>query len=199
MIARLSGILLEKQLDGVVVDVGGVGYQVAVSLNTLSVLPAVGQPVELFTHLHVREDAMLLYGFASRDERKAFLLCTAVSGIGPKLGLSLLSSLDAASLFAAVAADDVARLRKVPGIGPKTAERLIIELRDKVPKTAATPVPKQIAAEHVGLYGEVVGALVQLGYRAGDAERATGVALKEQDSAPIEHVLRRALRALQRD
>ena len=96
MIARLSGTLIDKTLDGVLVDVGGVGYQVSVSLNTLTALPAVGHKAELLTHLHVREDAMQLFGFATKDERRAFELCIAVSGIGPKLAIGLLSGLDAA-------------------------------------------------------------------------------------------------------
>ncbi len=205
MIARLSGILADKTLDSVLIDVGGVGYHVAVSLNTLAALPAVGNKVELFTHLHVREDAMLLFGFATRDERRAFELCTSVSGIGPKLAIGLLSGLDSAGLFAAVAADDVARLRKVPGIGPKTAERLVMELRDKVPrpdgtsKPASRNRPAQAAAVHVGLFADVMGALVNLGYRPTDAERATEQAIQQQPSAAIETVVRTALKALQRD
>lgn len=204
MIARLTGILADKTLDSVLLDVGGVGYHVAVSLNTLASLPAVGHKVELFTHLHVREDAMQLFGFATRDERKAFELCTAVSGIGPKLAIGLLSGLDAAGLFAAVAAEDIARLRKVPGIGPKTAERLVMELRDKVPRSEGASKPQARTksapvAVHVGLFADVMGALVNLGYRPVDAERATEQAIKQQPDAAIEAVVRTALRALQRD
>ena len=204
MIARLTGILADKTLDSVLLDVGGVGYHVSVSLCTLATLPIVGSKVELFTHLHVREDAMQLFGFATRDERKAFELCTSVSGIGPKLAIGLLSGLDAAGLFAAVAAEDVARLRKVPGIGPKTAERLVLELRDKVPRPEGRSKPQprtkqDPAAVHVGLFADVMGALVNLGYRPTDAERATEQAIKAQPEAQIETVVRTALRALQRD
>ncbi len=205
MIARLSGTLIDKTLDGVLVDVGGVGYQVSVSLNTLTALPAVGHKADLFTHLHVREDAMQLFGFATKDERRAFELCIAVSGIGPKLAIGLLSGLDAAGLFAAVAGEDVARLRKVPGIGPKTAERLILELRDKVPrpegsgKAAATRTTTAHKPAHGGVFADVAGALVNLGYRPADAERATDQAILQKPDAQIEEILRAALRALQRD
>lgn len=205
MIARLSGTLIDKTLDGVLVDVGGVGYQVSVSLNTLTALPAVGHKAELLTHLHVREDAMQLFGFATKDERRAFELCIAVSGIGPKLAIGLLSGLDAAGLFAAVAGEDVARLRKVPGIGPKTAERLILELRDKVPrpegssKAKATRATASDKPAQGGVFADVAGALVNLGYRPADAERATDQALLQKPDAQIEEVLRAALRALQRD
>lgn len=205
MIARLSGTLIDKTLDGVLLDVGGVGYQVSVSLNTLTALPAVGQKAELFTHLHVREDAMQLFGFATKDERRAFELCIAVSGIGPRLAIGLLSGLDAAGLFAAVAGEDVARLRKVPGIGPKTAERLVLELRDKVPKpegssksVARTTAPAGAMARG-GVFADVSGALINLGYRPADAERATDQAILQKPDATIEDVLRAALRALQRD
>lgn len=205
VIARLSGILADKTLDGVVLDVGGVGYQVAVSLNTLTALPAIGHKAELFTHLHVREDAMQLFGFATREERKAFELCIAVSGIGPRLAIGLLSGLDAAGLFTAVANEDVARLRKVPGIGPKTAERLVLELRDKVPRPdgsskASTRATSGVAAgARVGVFADVAGALMNLGYRPADAERATDLAIKQQPDASVEMLLRAALRALQRD
>jgi Holliday junction DNA helicase RuvA len=204
VIARLSGVLADKTLDSVLLDVGGVGYQVAVSLNTLAALPAVGQKAQLLTYLHVREDAMQLFGFATPQERKAFELCIAVSGIGPRLALGLLSGLDAAGLFAAVAGDDVARLRKVPGIGPKTAERLVLELRDKVPrpdgssKLSARAMPSGAAAAG-GVFADVAGALKNLGYKPADAERATEQAIKQQPEATIEVIVRAALRLLQRD
>jgi Holliday junction DNA helicase RuvA len=204
VIARLTGILADKTLDSVLLDVGGVGYQVSVSLNTLTVLPAVGHKAELFTHLHVREDAMQLFGFATPQERKAFELCIAVSGIGPRLAIGLLSGLDATGLFAAIASDDVARLRKVPGIGPKTAERLVLELRDKVPRAEGSAKPTTRTAASAssgrgGLFGDVQGALINLGYKPLDAERATEQAIKQQPEAPIEVVVRTALRLLQRD
>lgn len=200
VIARLTGLLAEKNMDCVLVDVGGVGYHVAVSLQTLSALPALGQKVALFTHLHVREDALLLFGFATREERTAFELCIAVSGIGPKLALSILSGLDADGLFMAVATDDVGRLRKIPGIGPKTAERLVMELRDKVPSVPVTAGGKTRATpKATGVVADVMGALTQLGYRPADAEKAAARAVDEAKEAPIEQLVRNALRLLQRD
>lgn len=210
MIARLAGVLIEKTLDSVVVDVAGVGFHVAVSLNTLSALQQVGQPVQLLTHLVVREDVLALYGFATPEERRAFELCIGVSGIGPKLALALLSGLDGPGLFKAVSEGDVGRLKRVPGIGPKTAERLVMELRDKVPragapgatggdKARAAGASALATAGRVGVLSDVAGALVNLGYRPADAERAAERAHTEEPAAAVESVLRRALRLLQKD
>lgn len=209
MIARLSGVLVEKTLDSVVVDVHGAGLLVAVSLNTLAAIGPVGQPVQLLTHLVVREDALSLYGFATPEEKRAFELCIGVSGIGPKLALALLSGLDGPGLFKAVSDGDSARLKRVPGIGPKTAERLVMELRDKVPapagdkgRAAARPGAAATSARGTGLVGviaDVAGALCNLGYKPADAERAAERAHTEEPGAAVEVMLRRALRLLQRD
>lgn len=205
MISRLSGVLIEKTLDSVVVDVHGVGFQVAVSLNTLTALGQVGQPVQLFSYLVVREDALSLYGFATAEERRAFELCIGVSGIGPKLAIALLSGLDGPGLFKAVSEGDAARLKRVPGIGPKTAERLVMELRDKVPRAGGAAAEKGRAPGSTatpvrgGLVGDVTGALCNLGYKPADAERAAERAHAEEPGASVESVLRRALRLLQRD
>lgn len=211
MIARLAGVLLEKTLDSVVVDVAGVGFHVAVSLNTLAALQQVGQPVQLLTYLVVREDALALYGFATPEERRAFELCIGVSGIGPKLAIALLSGLDGPGLFKAVSEGDVARLKRVPGIGPKTAERLVMELRDKVPRAGAPGAGPSgdkakaggasalSTAGRGGVLSDVAGALVNLGYRPADAERAAERAHAEEPAAAVEAVLRRALRLLQKD
>ena len=210
MIARLAGVLIEKTLDSVVVDVAGVGFHVAVSLNTLAALQQVGQPVQLLTHLVVREDVLALYGFATPEERRAFELCIGVSGIGPKLALALLSGLDGPGLFKAVSEGDVGRLKRVPGIGPKTAERLVMELRDKVPRAGAPGVTSGdkaragtasalATAGRGGVLSDVAGALVNLGYRPADAEKAAERAHAEEPAAAVEAVLRRALRLLQKD
>lgn len=205
MISRLSGVLIEKTLDSVVVDVQGVGFQVAVSLNTLTAIGQPGQPVQLLTYLVVREDALLLYGFATAEERRAFELCIGVSGIGPKLAIALLSGLDGPGLFKAVSDGDAARLKRVPGIGPKTAERLVMELRDKVPRAGGAAADKGRAPGSAatpvrgGLVGDVTGALCNLGYKPADAERAAERAQSEEPGASVEVVLRRALRLLQRD
>ncbi len=208
MIAQLKGLLAEKGLDAVVVDVGGVGFAVSISLNTLAVLPQVGQPVGLYTYLQVREDALQLYGFATPEERRAFELCIAVSGIGPKIALAVLSGLDARGLAKVITDGDVHRLKRVPGIGPKTAERLVLELRDKVGRIGASPeagaargearAPSRTSAGG-GLAADVAIALGNLGYKPAEADRAAEAALAEDPAAPIEAVLRRALRLLQRD
>lgn len=196
----------------VVVDVGGVGFSVHVSLSTLGALPAVGQPVRLYTYLQVREDALTLYGFATADERRAFELCLSVSGVGPKLTLAVLSGLGANGLSDTIAGGDVGRLTRVPGIGKKTAERLVMELRDKFKAQAqkigmgpgkAAPGAKGVTSSGAGPFGDVVSALTNLGYKPVDAERAVDKVLTTFPEGalapPIEEVLRQALRALQRD
>jgi Holliday junction DNA helicase RuvA len=215
VIAQLKGVLADKGLDAVVLDVGGVGYLVHVSLHTLQALPPAGQPATLLTYLQVREDALILYGFASDEERRVFELCLGVSGVGPKLALSALSGLGPAGLGDAIAAEDAARLSRVPGIGKKTAERLIMELRDKFKaqktaggRAAAGPQKRGAAGPggpggQAGMFADVVGALCNLGYKPADAEAAVAKVLKslpDGEPAPaLEEVLRRALRALQRD
>ena len=208
MIAQLKGALVEKGLDAVVVDVGGVGYAVSISLNTLAVLPQVGQPVRLYTYLQVREDALQLYGFATPEERRAFELCIAVSGIGPKIALAVLSGLDPRGLAKVITDGDSGRLKRVPGIGPKTAERLVLELRDKVGRLGVAPEPGAARSEARtpprsgaagGLESDVAVALCNLGYKPAEADRAAAAALAEEPGAAVEAVLRRALRLLQRD
>ncbi len=208
MIAQLKGPLVEKGLDAVVVDVGGVGFAVSISLNTLAALPQVGQPVRLYTYLQVREDALQLYGFATPEERRAFELCIAVSGIGPKIALAVLSGLDPRGLAKVITDGDSNRLKRVPGIGPKTAERLVLELRDKVARLGVAPEPGAARSEARtpprsggggGLESDVAMALGNLGYKPAEADRAAATALAEDPGAPVEAVLRRALRLLQRD
>ena len=206
MIAQLKGTLADKGLDAVVVDVGGVGYAVSISFNTLAVLPPVGQPVRLYTYLQVREDALQLFGFATPEERRAFELCIAVSGIGPKIALSVLSGLDPRGLAKVITEGDLNRLKRVPGIGAKTAERLVLELRDKVDRigvSAEVGAPRgEVRVKGRaggGIEGDVATALCNLGYKPADADRAAETALKEEPGASVEAVLRRALRLLQRD
>lgn len=216
MIAQLSGTLVDKGLDVVVVDVGGVGYLVHISLATLQTLPAPGQAVRLLTHLQVREEALTLYGFTTAEERQVFELCLTVSGVGPKLALAAISGLGPAALGDAIASGDVGRLVRVPGVGKKTAERLVMELRDKFTalrgagSRGSGPTPgKRGAASPAngpasfGIFGDVIGALRNLGYKPQDAERAVDhvlAAVPAGTPAPtIEEVLRRALRALQKE
>lgn len=202
MIVRLHGTLLEKNADSIALDVQGVVYGVHISLHTLSTLPAVGQPVQLWTHLHVREDAWSLYGFASPEERGLFLLCTSVSGIGPKLGLSLLSGLEPAPLTEALQMGDLKTLCRIPGIGKKTAERLVLELRDKLPRLLGTASKSRKATTTHSLSrgpaSDIATALINLGYRPQDAESAAEQAMQEHPHAALADWLRQALRLLQR-
>ena len=191
MIARLRGTLVDKGIDHVLVDVGGVGFRVSVSLNTLAALPSVGQVAELHTELIVREDALSLVGFASIDERAAFDLVTSVQGIGPKLAMSILSALEASELASAVRAGDHARLTRIPGIGKKTAERLVLELRDKF-----DAAPSATAARKPGGTTAVASALVNLGYKPAEAERAAADAGKAHPGAGVAELVKAALRLL---
>jgi holliday junction DNA helicase RuvA len=190
MIYRLRGQLVEKDMEGVVVDVGGVGYRTSASSNTLRALPPVGEECVLHTRMVVREDAMLLFGFADREERAAFDSLTAVSKVGPKLALSILSTLSPQEVAEAVGRGDVVKLASVPGLGKKTAERLVLELRGK-----------NLAAFDAVINGGNVGgpfveareALTSLGYSIEEAERV----LKEvppQDS--VQRYVKEALRRI---
>ena len=147
MISRLRGRLLEKSLPAVVLDVQGVGYEVEVPMSTLYGLPALGEECTLLTQMIVREDAQLLYGFAASEERQLFRALIKVSGVGPKLALSILSSMSVTDFVATVQADDSALLTKIPGVGKKTAERLVVEMRDRVKAfTGASAMPADTAA-----------------------------------------------------
>ncbi|MDB4965875.1 MAG: Holliday junction ATP-dependent helicase RuvA [Myxococcales bacterium] len=188
MISQLRGMLLEKGVDHVLIDVGGVGYRVAVSLNTLATLPPVGQNAQLHTHLIVREDAMSLVGFASLEERTSFDLVTSVQGIGPKLAMSILSTLETHDLAAAVRDRDHARLTKIPGIGKKTAERMVLELRDKFGVVSA---PRKVGGSQA-----VSSALINLGYRPAEAERAADEAARAHAGAGVADLVKAALRIL---
>jgi holliday junction DNA helicase RuvA len=191
MIAMLRGALVEKGIDHVLIDVNGVGYRVAVSLNTLAALPPVGATATVHTELIVREDSLSLVGFATVDERRAFDLVTGVQGIGPKLAMSILSTLEASELGRAVRDGDHARLTRIPGIGKKTAERLVLELRDKF--TAATTAQ---TTRKPGGSQAVSSALVNLGYKPAEAERAAADADKAHPGAGVAELVKAALRIL---
>lgn len=194
MIAHLSGRLREKSPEYVVVDVGGVGFQVFVSLQTLTALPEEGAPIELHTCTVVREDALQLFGFRAAAERRLFLLLQSVSGIGPRLALNVLSGLAAADLVEALRGGNLARLVGVPGIGKKTAERMILELRDKA---LALPDERRPASAAPAFAEQAVSALMNLDYRRQDAERAVEAAIA-LGKATFEEVVREALRGLVR-
>ncbi len=161
MIGRLRGDLAEKRPDSVLIDVGGVGYEVAVTPATVAALPSVGNPAVLHTHLHVREDIMALYGFAGADERDIFQILIGVSGVGPKLALAVLATLDPDELRHVVVAEDVSALTAVPGIGQRSAQKLLLELR---PKMELPDSPLQAGSA----LSEVREALESLGYQSGE-------------------------------
>lgn len=194
MITRLSGPVLEKRPTEVVVDVQGVGYLVLIPTSTFEALPDRGARASLFTHLHVREDAMTLFGFATTDERAVFQMMLAVSGVGPKLALAALSAMRPSEIRAHVAAGDVGFLTRIPGVGRKTAERLVVELRDRFEKLdLAGGGPVGTAA--TGARGDALAALEALGYSRAAADKALRAVEKrhpEEDS--VEALIRLALR-----
>jgi Holliday junction DNA helicase RuvA len=199
MIARVRGTLLERELDRVTVEVGGVGLEITISLQTRAHLTEVGREVSLYTYLNVREDALQLYGFRSPEERQAFLLCLSVQQVGPKLAMSILSAIDADGLAAAIRAGDHVRLKKIPGVGQKTAERLVLELKDKIDRLGAGPGREPAAPARPGALSgpaaTVAAALVNLGYKGTEAERAAKEAAT-QGGVEVEQLLTRALRLL---
>lgn len=201
MIAFLRGRLIEKHPNRLVVDVHGVGYDVQVPLSTFYDLAAPGEDVALRIHTHVREDQIALYGFATRLELDLFERLIGVGGIGPKIALAALSGIEPHELVRAVGSNDTRRLSSIPGIGKKTAERISLELRDKLPAlpgVAAGPVAAGPVAD-ADRRADLVSALVNLGYPRPSAERAIDGALEtEADTVPFEHLLRRALRSLAR-
>ncbi len=198
MIAALKGLVLEKSPTDVVVDVNGVGYRVMVSLLTLAALPAVGAPVAVRVRTVVREDALDLYGFLSRQEEELFLLLTSVSHVGPKLAINVLSGLEVDELAAAIARGDVARLTRLHGVGKKTAERLVLELKEKVKLLdAGTPAGKKPGRAAPSPSSDLVSALVNLGYKEAQAEQAAQLATERAGAEPtFELLFREALKAL---
>jgi holliday junction DNA helicase RuvA len=194
VIARLRGVVLEKGLSDAVLDVQGVGYRVALSLLSLARLSPEGQSAELRVRTVVREDALELYGFLSAEEEQMFLLLTSVSHVGPKLALAVLSGLEVPDLAEALSRADIARLTRIHGVGKKTAERLVLELRDKA-KALASGAP---LAPQSGARRDLVSALENLGYRPEAAEEvADAVAGRLGAEAPFESLFREALRTLQ--
>jgi Holliday junction DNA helicase RuvA len=191
MIGRLTGTLAEKSPPMVLVDVHGVGYAVDVPMSTFYNLPAIGQPLTLLTHFVVREDAQLLYGFLTEAERSTFREVVKISGVGPRTALSILSGLSTADLAQAVTAQDAARLLKVPGIGKKTAERLLLELKGKLGPDLALPA----GSAPTDAQNDIVQALLALGYNDRDA-RAAWKALPP--GTGVADGIKAALRALSR-
>jgi holliday junction DNA helicase RuvA len=170
MIAHLRGKLLAKHPNQAIVETHGVGYDVAITIPTFSELPAVGSETALHIHTHVREDALSLYGFLRLEEKRLFEKLLTVSGIGPKLAITILSGMPADEMIAAIRGGDVARLTRIPGIGKKTAERMVLELRDKLP--AATAPAEASTPSTTPIEEDVLSALVNLGYQRAAAEKA---------------------------
>jgi Holliday junction DNA helicase RuvA len=190
MIGRLSGTLLEKNPPQILVDVQGVGYELDVPMSTFYNLPALHEKVVLHTHFVVREDAQLLYGFATHEERLAFRQLLKISGVGPKLALSVLSGLSLGDLSLAVANKDAGRLTRIPGVGKKTAERLLLELQGKFTVTGATVAQGAPVASSAG---DIVNALLALGYNEKEADWAARQLPKE---AGVSDGIRQALKLL---
>lgn len=192
MIALLRGVLLEKHPTQAIVEVGGVGYDVTIPVSTYSELPVTGTEVRLRIHTHVREDALALYGFLSQDEKTLFEKLISVSGIGPKLAVTVLSGLAAADLLHAIRKGEVERLVRIPGVGKKTAERMILELRDKMPLPAGEETGAQ-APPLNAIDQDVLSALLNLGCARPAAEAAVRKAKAAGSFTEFEPLFRRAL------
>ena len=199
MITFIKGLLVEATLTSVVVDVSGVGYQALVPLSTQERLPSIGEAVTILTHLHVREDAHVLYGFYTDDERELFrVLISSVSGIGPKIALNILSGIRVADFRVAVVNGDVKALSNVQGIGKKTAERIIVELKDKLGKGKGPALAPEVAAFAGGKKNleDAIQALVTLGVKPQEASKAVeGAAKMLGESAGVEELVRACLKS----
>lgn len=190
MIASLKGIVFSKKPEGITVDVGGIGYHVSVPLCSLGSIPEPGDPVFLHTYTHVREDALQLYGFLSEEEKNVFVILIGINGIGPKLGLAILSGMPVKRFTEAVYNEDISLLTSIPGLGRKTASRLILELKEKLPsEEGGTSMNSHPTA------GDAISALVNLGYKKAVSEKAVDRAL-QKGAQTIEDIIREALRYL---
>ncbi len=200
MIASIKGTILSRQPTQVVVEVSGVGFEVGISVSTYDFLGEPGSAAFLFTYLHVREDALQLYGFRDETERRLFLALISISGIGPRLAMGILSGADTATFCSLVRQGDVGRLKKIPGVGPKTAERVILEMKGKIDKIAAASEPHLAAAAKPKPFEEAILALVSLGYREQDAQSALDrVAQDAGTGLSTEEAIRQALKQLMQD
>jgi len=197
MIARLTGKLVLKSLEHIIINVNGVGYELFVPLSTYHDLPQLNEDVTLETYLNVREDALTLYGFLTSDEKGVFLKLTSINGIGPKLALSVLSGITTADLIAAIEMQDITKLTTISGIGKKIAQRMALELKDKLkgfqPSSLET---KTHGHSDSKTYSEVISALTNLGYKRVEAESALNMAFKMSDEKSIEKLLKMSLTIL---
>lgn len=203
MIAYLSGKLLEKQANAVIVDVGGVGYEVIIPLTTFYELGEVGSDVQLRIYTLVREDALQLFGFKTEREKQLYLKLISVQGIGAKSGISMLSGMSADEIVTAIRTDNLARLTSIPGVGKKTAERMVIELRDKLNDLTAQSTQERIASGASqsdlpadAVFDDALSALVNLGYQRNAAEKALNQAVKEGTEINVQKLLRKSLQLL---
>ena len=201
MIAYLSGKLFEKEANTVIVDVNGVGYDVMIPLSTFYDLGEIGEDVSLRIFTYVREDTLQLFGFKTIRERELFLLLISVSGIGPKSAITALSGMSADEIIGAIRSNNLARLNSIPGVGKKTAERLVIELRDKIVKLSAV-ASEEMKAEGLPqmsgdtVYDDALSALTNLGYHYNAAEKALKQAMQEGTEMSVQKLLRRSLQLL---
>jgi len=201
MIAALTGRLASKAPSHVTLDVQGVGYEVFIPLSTFYALPEINESASLSVYTHLREDAIQLYGFVTALEKDSFILLTSISGIGPKLALSVLSALNVPDLVSAILAGDVEKLASVPGIGKKTAARIALELKDKVERLRVMPsiTPKAAGGPLGRLQDDALSALINLGYKAADVKDAiTRVAGARPDALPLKELIREVLKDLAR-
>jgi Holliday junction DNA helicase RuvA len=206
MIAHLSGTLLSKEPNQVIVDVGGVGYDVTIPLSTFYELDDQKSDVKLLIYTHVKEDALQLYGFMTANERKLFVLFISVSGVGPKLGIALLSHMKTDELIESIKSNNLARLTQIPGVGRKTAERLVVDLRDKMIQMSQAQVAAETGTRPEAVYvssedtvrSDALSALLNLGYQRSAAEKAIDAALGEGGDVTVESILRRSLKKLAR-
>jgi holliday junction DNA helicase RuvA len=203
MISHLSGTLLAKHATSVIVDVGGVGYEVTIPVTTFYDLGEPNSPVRLNIYTHVREDALQLFGFRTLRERELFTLLISVSGIGPKSAVAMLSGMSADEIVTAIRTNNYARLTSIPGVGRKTAERLVIELRDKMVALSSPALEQELAAgggaapqSEDALREDTLAALMQLGFPRPAAEKAITAAIQEGGELSVETLLRRSLRQL---
>lgn len=204
MIAHLSGKLISKQATSVIVDVGGVGYDVAIPLSTFYELGEIGEPVQLRVYTHVREDALQLYGFKTARERELFLQLISVNGVGPGLAIKLLSGMNADEMIASIRTNNLVRLVAIPGVGRKTAERLVVDLRDKIAALSSPALEEEFAKAAVegapttteAMRNDAMSALANLGYQKAAVEKAVKNAVDEGGELSVEVILRRSLRSL---
>lgn len=193
MIASIQGVLLEQGKESVVIEAQGVGFEILVSNRTLAKLPETGAKVRLLTHLVVREDSLTLFGFENAEEKAMFLKLIAVSGVGPKVALNVLSGMSTSELAIALVSEDARAIARIPGIGKKTAERLILELKEKVDSRALSQAAPQLPEQGQGLTQEAVRALMALGYSSTEASRAVSEA---GSAGSVEEIIVAALRGL---